>query len=81
MDRSLPYIKGGVAKRLFIDLNERPVEDETVDPNDQPKVALLKKLMILSIQAEHCRFIPVVSNMINYNFSGKNISIFLVTVT
>lgn len=53
MDRSLPYIKGGVAKRLFIDLNERPVEDETVDPNDQPKVVLLKKLMILSIQTEH----------------------------
>lgn len=44
MDRTLGCIKGvgngrGVAKRLFIDLNEKP-EEETVDPNDRPKVTL-----------------------------------------
>lgn len=44
MDRTLSLNKGigrgsGVAKRLFIDLNERPEED-MVDPNYQPKVTL-----------------------------------------
>lgn len=38
MDRSLGFGNSkGAARRLFIDLNERPEEEETVDPNDQPK--------------------------------------------
>lgn len=44
MDRTLDLVKGmgngkGVAKRLFIDLNQRPEEHET---NDQPKVKFIK---------------------------------------
>lgn len=38
MDRGLGFGNSkGAARRLFIDLNERPEEEETVDPNDQPK--------------------------------------------
>ena len=44
MDITLCLVNGigsgrGVAKRLFIDLNEKPEEEETIDPDDQPMVS------------------------------------------